>query len=688
MRELPSGTSGIAASDSIEIAEVVRTIRRGWRVVLGCTTFGVVAAVAVLLFAPRIYQGKASVLVRASTDAGSSLLSRIGGVGDLLGSGAASLGIGKAAIETEIQVLNSQVLAGRVIDSLQLQARVMDPSDMPASALLMSSSFPNAFAPRRFRFEKTAGGRYRVTGNGFTGELTQGVSGTIPVGNVTLAMGELPASFELKLYDREDATDRLQKWLDVGKAGGDVAKITYKGDDGATAQAVPNALVAMYMERRRTVDRGTNQKRVEYLTEQVATTGAELGVAERALRRQQESSGVLDPQVFGRVGLEQAAELRKSLIEVQVEEGAITQLLAQANAGGLSLRSLAAYPAFLRGASLNALIGQLSELESKRSTLLERRTDQDPEVMALSQSVKSIEAQFVPMATTYAAALTRQRMDLTKQLDSMQTAMLSVPAAAETGGHLQRDVIRLSQIYAALQAQLVAARLAAIDEGGDVRQLDVAIVPRKPWFPRPWLTLGGGVAVGLFAGLIAALALSWFGRWVRGPVEIERATGIPAQRLQVGAPLLLGAGSALSRTLLVIPIEDRARAAGGVVAQRLLRTATSRSVDATILDLSADALRPGLNGRGNGAEPASAGGVSAAIEDLEKRYGMVVVQLPGLSSDATAAALREGRPVLLVAPADRVDRARLLVAVETLRRLNIPCAGIVVGGGDSALPVG
>ena len=671
-------------ADSIEIAEVIRSIRRGWRVVLGCAASGVVAAMLVLLFAPRIYQGKASVLVRASTDAGASLLSRIGGVGDLLGSGAASLGIGKTAIETEIQVLTSQALARRVIDSLQLQARVLDPVGVPASALLKSSSLPAQFAPRRFRFEKASDGRYRVTGGDFSADATPGVALALPVGTVELATGELPQSFELKIYDREDATSRLEKWLDVGKAGGDVAKITYKGNDPITAQAVPNALVTMYMERRRTVDRGTNQKRVEYLTEQVSTTNADLAAAERALRRQQESSGVLDPQVFGRVGLEQAAELRKSLIEVQVEEGAITQLVAQAASGGLSVRSLAAYPAFLRGASLNALLGQMSELESKRSTLLERRTAQDPEVVALDQSIKSIEAQFVPMASTYATALTRQRVDLTKQLDSMQTAMLSVPATAEAGGRLQRDVLRLSQIYAALQAQLVAARLAAIDEGGDVRQLDTAIAPRKPWFPRPWITMGGGLAAGLLAGLMAALALSWFGRWVRGPAEIERATGIPAQRLLAGAPLLLGAGHPVSRTLLVIPIEDRARAAGGVVAQRLLRTATSRSVDATILDLSADTLRANLNGKGSETEPASSGGVSAAIEDLEKRYGMVVVQLPGLSSDATAAALREGRPVILVAPADRVDRERLRVAVETLRRLDIPCAGIVVGGGDAA----
>ena len=37
--------------------------------------------------------------------------------------------------------------------------------------------------------------------------------------------------------------------------------------------------------------------------------------------------------------------------------------------------------------------------------------------------------------------------------------------------------------------------------------------------------------VGLVAGMIAALILGWFGRWLRDPLEIQRVTGLVAQRL-------------------------------------------------------------------------------------------------------------------------------------------------------------
>ena len=57
---------------------------------------------------------------------------------------------------------------------------------------------------------------------------------------------------------------------------------------------------------------------------------------------------------------------------------------------------------------------------------------------------------------------------------------------------------------------------------------------------------------------------------------------------------------------------------------------------------------------------------------------MVIACLPELSSDATLAALKETRPVVLVAAPGPVDRTQLAHAVDTLRRLQVPCAGVVI----------
>jgi uncharacterized protein involved in exopolysaccharide biosynthesis len=656
-------------SDTVDVADVVRTLKGQWRAVFSFLALGVLGAVAVILFAPKRYEGKASVLARTSSAGGASVLGRMaaGGIDELM-SGVGGGG-GGTSLETELQMLRSRALAGQVVDSLKLQIRVREPAGVPAAHLIQSYDLARSFEPRRYVFERAENGTYRVSGaeDGKARSATPGQPVSLDIGTVTLAATALPAAFRVLVYDREDAIARVSRRLTATKAGGEVAKVTYRGDDRETAAAVPNSLIAFYLERRKTVDRGTNQRRVEYVTEQVQQTSAELAAAERDLRRYQEQTLVFDAELFDVAQLEATAKLRESLIQLQVDEEAINQLLAQADKGTLRSRDLAAYPVFMKGSAVSPLITQLSELEIQKARLLERRTERDPEVIALDNSMKTINGTIVGMARSYASSIAKQRSEFRSRLDASEKTLAALPAANERVGRLQRDVLRLTQLYTALQAQLVEARLAAIGEGGEVRQVDLAAVPRKAAFPQPFLTMGIGTAGGLVAGMVAALFLGWFGRWLRDPVAIERLTGITAQRYQSDTPLLV-TGSNAPRTVLVIPLDDRAQSRG--VAERLARTASARSLPVSVLDFS---------GNGNGTHPVGADNdIVRQIDQLEQQQGVLVVQLPALSSDTTVAALRETRPVVLVASPGPVDRARLTAALDTLRRMEIPVAGIVI----------
>ena len=91
-----------------------------------------------------------------------------------------------------------------------------------------------------------------------------------------------------------------------------------------------------------------------------------------------------------------------------------------------------------------------------------------------------------------------------------------------------------------------------------------------------------------------------------------------------------------------------------------------------MLDLSAG------HAAGNGKPAIDSTQVGHIIDDLERQTGSVIVQLPTLMSDVTIAALRGDRPVVLVAPPGPVDRTQLAQAVASLRRMQVPCAGVVM----------
>ena len=544
-----------AATDVIDFAEIAGALRRGRRLIAGATLLGLAAAAGVLAFAPKRFAGGATVLLRSANEGGCSLLSRLGVPAELA---PASLGSAmKSPMETELQLLASNAVLGTVSDSLGLQVRVLEPAGVAPWRLLTPRSYPGAWKKVRLSFARAGGDGYTVTGRDVDGTIAPGRPLRTPYGTLTLAAGTLPPSFEIQLLDREDALERLGERVNVEKAGGEVARVGYAAPDSLSAMAVPNAVVATYLQRRRTTDRGTNQHRVEFLEAQVDSVGTQLVGAELALRRYQESSGVVDPELVGKIDLEAASAVREQLAANQVESSALEQLLRQVGEGTMGARELAAYPSFLRSAAINEMLGQLATLETELSALKERRTDVDPEVATMQRRVDDLEQQLQPMGAAYAQSLARQRAVLEGQAGKFEASLGALPAQAQSFTRLAREVRRLGQTALALQTQLLDARLAAIGEGGEVRQVDQALVPKKPAFPRPSFVLPAGLLGGLLLGGLAALAAGFLSPRLNAAGEAGRLLGIPAARLGEGSPLFFALIARYDHAV-VVPLDDDA----------------------------------------------------------------------------------------------------------------------------------
>ena len=647
------------AADTLDLAELGRAARRSWMFIVAVALLGAAAAGALLLFGPRRFEAASSIVVRSQQSSGASLLAKLaGGAG---GEGAAGLlqAGSSSPLETEVQILSSRELVGRVVDSLRLQVQVRAPGGIASNAVVQAADLRGSFKPRKYTLTFDPSGTVRVTGRDTSVTVPGGQPVVLPVGRLSLAPGARSAGrYEIQLFDREDAVTRMRKRISVSKAGGEVLRVACRTSDSLTAAAVPNLLVDYYLALRHTTDRGTNQHRVQFLAAQLDSVNRELGISEQALKRFQESSHLIDPQTIGKLSLERAGELRASIGENDVERGALEQLMTQVSAGSMSVRDLAAYPAFLKSPAINALLTQIGELETERSKLLVTRLETDSDVVALSKSIRTLEGQLGPMAGAFESSLKRQRQDLSLQLDSLRIALGAFPADLASGNRLQRRVLQLSQVQTALQAQLVEARVAAVTEGGNVQSLDIAEPPMRVAFPRPVPTMAAGLGGGLLVGVAIAMFVGMLGRWVQDPATVERATGVPALRFDPHLPLLLGASTA--RTILVAPLAESAYV--DPIIARLVQTASLRSISATVLDLSAGTV-PDVHG---------------TIERLENENGLVVVKLPTITSDTAAAAIAANRPVLLVAPERRFARAQLVDAVQMLKRLEVPCAGVVL----------
>jgi uncharacterized protein involved in exopolysaccharide biosynthesis len=699
-------------NDTIDLQEVAGILRRGWRMIAGGLLLGLLLALLSTMLLPRSYEGTATVLLRSQEAGSSSLLARAGGGssgGPAPLAGIADLFSMGSGLETEIEILASRTVAQEVIDSLFLQARVVSPRGMDARSIFSEARIDPLVPRTTLRFRRNSDG-FTMTGAGAPVAVVPGVPFALGASVLTLRSDVHEDDFRVQLTDLEETVDLVRRRLRVGRAAGEVAEVRFRSGDRVTAAAVPNALIEKYLVRRRTTDRGVNQHRYEFLHVQTDSVRRELAYAERSLREHQQESGVFDPRAQGTAELEQALNLRAELEEREVEARSLAQMLTRTRSGTLSPRELAAYPTFLRNPAINAILDRVSNLETRRTELLDRRTPNDPDVLVIERSIAQSEAQLLSLSTAYLEGLNTQQAQLRRELERYEGIRSALPAHAEISLRRQREVQRLSETLVALETQLVQARLAAITEGGDVRQIDAATAPRKASFPRPAVMVVLGLVGGLLFGSGAALTSGYFGSRVRIPREAELATGVPALALDAPGPLLLDDGS--WKSVLVIPVG--ASSDSFSVAQRLAAAATLQGRNVVLADFrparslpvpgkSADEPLTGgeaafetgrtevaelstgfemfrANGRAEGA------GARGTLGDLEARFATVIVALPPLEQAPTPALLAGERPVVLAARSGVTSRSDLRLASTALTRIGIRVAGVVLHSRDDVAP--
>ncbi len=468
----------------IDLRAVAGAVRRRALIVVLATIAGGLAATAVVLFATPRFDGRAMMLIRTSSSDPTALVKdKLGALSELMPS---NLGLGGGSEEdlaTELALLQSRAVVGAVVDSLRLEIVPRSPDRVPATAVVDSVSAVVRFKPVKL-------------------PLVAGVN-KLPQATVWAKRAA-----EIKMLDREDAIDDVVSRLTVRKTGGGAVEISYRARDSVTAQQVPNLLTAIYMFRRKTVDRGLNQRRLEFLAAKADSVRGDLRRSADVLADVAGRSGSgATPDIAARALAEETGALEARLSEIRASEAALDSVGVTSSGRVLDPRRLAGVPDLLRSPALNDLVGQIAKVETDRTLLLASRPESSPQAVALSHARDSLVAQLLPLATSYRQSLARQRASIERDLGVLHAQLNRLPGQTAAVAKEQAELARLSAMNVGMGAQVLSARLAALAEGGDVRLIDEAVAPRRVTFPRPIPT----IVIGLVGGVIAGLVIVFLG---------------------------------------------------------------------------------------------------------------------------------------------------------------------------------
>jgi len=512
----PDFSPGPGSQGVLEYWEVLRR-RRG--AVLLCGALGVVAGALLSLPQTPLYRAEAKLEIQGGSE-------NLSGLGEINAAPAARY-LSEFEIATQIEMLESRVLLGKVIDKLGLEKR---------------------------------------------GEFAA------PAGRLALwrqAVG-LPGADQLS--PRERALEAAAERFEVSSSRRSrIVTVTAEWPAAELAARFANTLAETYIEHNLETRWDSTQRTSLWLTQQLDQLRVKLEKASENLQTYAAASGLLYTSEKENVAEAKLHQLQSELSGAQA--GRIGKQSSYELAKNSRPETL---PEVLDNPSLRNYQQQLTDLLRQQAELGATYTAEHSKVRRMSAQIEQLEAAIEGergralerIGNEYQTALRRER--LLEADYRRQSAFVSEQGQkAIQYNILKGEVETTRQLYDSLLQKVKEAGVASAIRASNVRLVDPAQPPRRPYRPRHLVNAAVGLLLGLFGGVLVVLLGEQIDRTIKQPGDsmlymnlpelgiIPNLKGAAAVRLEL--PVnggRLGAGGAGAGLGFVVPGHARSAAEG------------------------------------------------------------------------------------------------------------------------------
>jgi polysaccharide biosynthesis transport protein len=482
----------------LSLTEFVRTIWRGRRIIAAVAIGLTLLAGLILWRIPPLYTGKSLILL----EAGEQKLADMESV--LQDSGRTD-----RTVPSEIEVLQSRALAGRVIDQLKLD---QDPEFNPALRAptleaLAAQVLPARWMPDWLRTDETA---------------------------------SVDTEFDMAVR-RDRVIDQVLERLDVIPKGVSwVVELTFASRDPAMSARIANAFATLYVDRQVETRVAAAKRATVWLDYMISKLRRDVQRSEHAVEDFRAKSGLLRGDNAGATLLsDQISALNVELIHARAQtaevEARLDQIRRLLAAGGVASASEVLQSALIR--ELRLVEAQLARKYAELSTSLGPSHPMMRNIEAERRDLHgkiSAEIQYIvgglenerAVAKNREASIAEAVNGLKAQVadaDKANVELRSLEREAEANrGLLENFLTRLKETTAQAEdnAQTASAEV-----------LSPASVPARPSFPRFGPTLAATFFVATILGVIAVFIKDLLDAGFRSSSQIKALTGLPALAL-------------------------------------------------------------------------------------------------------------------------------------------------------------
>lgn len=472
--------------DTIDLKELFFSLIAQWKMIALCILLSLTFALLYLRVTPATYSADATVLVEDSKGAGAAAL--LGGLSDSIPGGIG----GKSPSDAEVEILNSRMILGQVIQNLHLDIQIKDDENSLFNRLVQENkskvSYKNdgvlfedknaAFVIKTFEVpanyldkplvlhfinqqQFTLSSKDNVVFKGQLNTKNQNLSSkggwkveifskTPFKQKFTLTKLSLPSAVQV-LHNQYGVTEK-------GKNSG-VIGLNYNGHDKEHITQVLNNILDIYQIKNIERKSLESKQTLSFLDTQLPELKQQLEDSEIKFNRFREKYNTIDVTQEAELMLKQNVELVKMKIQLQQQQ---------------------------------------AELSSKYTS--------DHPLMA---------------------AINSQLTEINQKISEMTQSIKHLPETQRLYLQLYRDVKINTELYTQLLNSYQQLKIAKAGEIGNVRVIDHAIEPVKPIKPKSLVTLILSIFVGGFIGVLVALLRNMMQSGIKDATQIESEFGLP-----------------------------------------------------------------------------------------------------------------------------------------------------------------
>jgi tyrosine-protein kinase Etk/Wzc len=473
--------------DEVDLGAFIAHLIDSWKLIAIVATFVFVGSIAYAMIARPEFSADALLQVEEKGNV-------LAGLKDI-----SEMFSGTSAAETEIQILRSRSVLGKVADQLKLDitaqpqrfpfiggaiARRWEKSHDGVSGAWFGLSkygwggekidverldVPEQWQDRPLVLTAGNAGRYDLDSpfgerivSGRVGQLERGANNE----SFGVFIADLRANpgtrFVLTKHSRPAVLASLRDGFNVLEQGKDtgIIELTLKGNDPVLLVRTLNAIDDAYLVQNVEQKSAEAEKTLKFVEGQLPDIRAQLEKAEAALNVYQSKTGNVDLKLETKSILERDVDLEKGI----------------------------------------------SELQLQKSELAQRFTAEHPAIIALNQKLAQLEA----------------------KKDAINNQLKSLPDAELKQVQLMRDVEVSNEMYVLLLNKAQELKIMRSGTVGNVRILDAAVVDAsRPVWPKKGMIVFSGLLLGLAFGAGAASAKRALHRGVDDPEQLEQSLGLP-----------------------------------------------------------------------------------------------------------------------------------------------------------------